>query len=240
MKQGFLMKVNADFSQRVVVRPNDEQWTQSPQESVDRLYLDRIGGEVARATSFVRFAPGSYFPVHIHGGGEEIFVLDGAFEDQNGVYAAGAYLRDPIGSSHAPSSRRGCTLFVKLWQFDPDDHDRVGIDTASGEWRKTPEGFAIQPLHHFAGVTTFLVRLDPGAILSRTIHPLGEEMIVLAGVCSDADGNYPAGTWIRDPGGHKQDLFSAEGCMLFVKTGHVASAAAEVARMDAAAGDASP
>ncbi len=148
------MKVNADFSQRVVVRPDDEQWTQSPQEGVDRLYLDRIGGEVARATSFVRFAPGSYFPVHIHGGGEEIFVLDGAFEDQNGVHAAGAYLRDPIGSSHAPSSRRGCTLFVKLWQFDPDDHDRVGIDTASGEWRKTPEGFAI------SGTASFCWRND--------------------------------------------------------------------------------
>ena len=61
-------------------------------------------------------------------------------------------------------------------------------------------------------------------------------MIVLAGACSDAEGNYPAGTWIRDPGGHKQDLFSADGCTLFVKTGHLALAAAEVSRLAEAGG----
>jgi hypothetical protein len=57
---------------------------------------------------------------------------------------------------------------------------------------------------------------------------------------SDAEGNYPAGTWIRDPGGHQQDLFSADGCILFVKTGHLALAAAEVSRLAAAAGGANP
>jgi anti-sigma factor ChrR (cupin superfamily) len=80
-------------------------------------------------------------------------------------------------------------------------------------------------LHHFSGVTTFLVRLDPGATLSRTIHPDGEELVVLAGACADALGAYPAGAWIRDPGGHAQDLFSAEGCTFLVKTGHLAAAA---------------
>jgi anti-sigma factor ChrR (cupin superfamily) len=194
---------------------------------VDRMMLDRIGGEVARATSFVRFAPGSAFPRHVHGGGEEIYVIEGGFEDENGVYAAGTYLRDPIDSSHAPVSRQGCTLFVKLRQFDDGDRERVDIDTASGEWRRAPEGFAIQPLHHFGGVTTFLVRLDPRATLSRVIHPHGEEVVVLAGACRDEAGEYPAGAWIRDPGGHPQNLYSAGGCTLLVKTGHLASAATE-------------
>jgi anti-sigma factor ChrR (cupin superfamily) len=217
------MIINADFSQRVVVRPDAGRWTWSPHPGVDRLMLDRIGGEIARATSFVRFAPGSAFPHHTHSGGEEVYVIDGVFEDENGVHAAGAYLRDPIGSSHAPFSPQGCTLFVKLRQFDKEDRDRVEIDTGSGEWRKAPEGFAIQPLHHFGGVTTFLVRLDPGSTLSRTIHTRGEEMVVVAGACSDAQGAYPAGAWIRDPGGHAQELFSAKGCTLFVKTGHLAA-----------------
>jgi anti-sigma factor ChrR (cupin superfamily) len=227
------MKINANFSQRIVVRPGEAQWTPSPHPGVDRLMLDRIGDEIARATSFVRFAPGSAFPHHTHGGGEEIYVIDGAFEDENGFHAAGTYLRDPIGSSHAPFSPHGCTLFVKLRQFDKDDADRVEIDTVAGEWRQAPEGFAIQPLHYFAGVTTFLVRLDPGVTLSRTIHSEGEEIVVLAGACADARGTYPAGAWIRDPGGHGQDLFSAEGCTLFVKTGHLA-AAAEAPGLDSA------
>jgi len=228
------MKINADFSQRIVVLPGEAQWTPSPHPGVDRLMLDRIGEEVARATSFVRFAPGSAFPHHTHGGGEEIYVIDGAFEDENGVHAAGAYLRDPIGSAHAPFSPHGCTLFVKLWQFDKEDVDRVEIDTASGEWREAPEGFAIQPLHYFGGATTFLVRLDPGATLSRTIHPDGEEIVVLTGACSDAEGTYPASAWIRDPGGHGQDLFSAEGCTLFVKTGHLAATANKAPGLDSA------
>lgn len=229
------MRINADFTRRIVVRRGDAQWTPSPQKGVERLMLDRIGGEVARATSFVRFAPETDFPGHTHGGGEEVYVIDGAFEDENGLHAAGAYIRDPIGSSHAPFSAQGCTLFVKLWQFDKDDHDHVEIDTASGEWRKAPEGFAIQPLHHFAGVTTFLVRLDQGATLNRAIHPDGEEMVVLAGACADAEGDYPAGTWIRDPGGRVQRLFSAGGCTLFVKTGHLAAAAAAARMADEAA-----
>jgi anti-sigma factor ChrR (cupin superfamily) len=218
------MRINADFSQRVIVRPGETQWTPAPQPGVDRLMLDRIGDEVARATSFVRFAPGSAFAPHTHGGGEELYVIDGVFEDENGVHAAGTYLRDPIGSSHAPFSSPGCTLFVKLWQFDKDDRDRVEIDTTSGHWRTAAEGLAIQPLHYFGGVTTFLVRLDPGATLSRMIHADGEETMVLAGACGDALGAYPVGTWIRDPGGRRQDLFSAEGCTLFVKTGHLAAA----------------
>lgn len=221
------MRINAEFSQRVVVRPGAAAWVASPQQGVDRIMLDRVGEEVARATSFVRFAPGAAFTHHTHGGGEELFVISGAFEDKNGVHAAGSYIRDPVGSSHAPVSGPGCTLFVKLWQFDKGDGDRVEINTAAGAWRTAPEGFAIQPLHYFGGVTTFLVRLDEGATLSRSIHPAGEEMVVLCGDCADAEGAYPPLSWIRDPGGRRQDLFSPGGCTLFVKTGHLAGVIAE-------------
>ncbi len=202
------MNVNADFSQRVVVRPDEERWAPSPQAGVERLYA-RPDWRGDRTRDKLRsFCAGSRLSQPYSRRRRRNLMLDGAFEDQNGVHAAGAYLRDPIGSSHAPSSPSGCTLFVKLWQFDTGDRGRVEIDTASSEWRKTPEGFAIQPLHHFAGVMTFLVRLDPGATLNRTIHPLGEEIVVLAGACSDAEGTYPACSWIRDPGGHDQALFS--------------------------------
>ena len=70
------MRLNADFAKRVVVRPEDRDWVASPSGGVERCMLDRIGDEVARATSLVRFAPGSQFDAHTHGGGEEFFVLD--------------------------------------------------------------------------------------------------------------------------------------------------------------------
>ena len=73
------MKLRSDFSKRVVVRPEDYDWVASPANGVDRMMLDRIGDEVARATTIVRFAPNSYFDAHIHDGGEEFLVLDGVF-----------------------------------------------------------------------------------------------------------------------------------------------------------------
>ena len=75
--------------------------------------LDRRGGEVARATSIVRYAPGSRFERHSHGGGEEILVLAGVFQDDQGSYPAGSWLRNPPGSVHRPWSEFGCTIWVK-------------------------------------------------------------------------------------------------------------------------------
>ncbi|MEO0699157.1 MAG: cupin domain-containing protein, partial [Pseudomonadota bacterium] len=85
------MEINADFSQAVFTHTNTMDWTQSPMPGVDRRMLDRIGDEVARATSIVRYAEGSAFPEHTHGGGEEYIVLEGVFSDEHGDYPAGTY-----------------------------------------------------------------------------------------------------------------------------------------------------
>ena len=53
------MRLNADFDQRVVVTPEAYRWVDSPMAGVERMMLDRIGDEVARATSLVRYAPNS-------------------------------------------------------------------------------------------------------------------------------------------------------------------------------------
>jgi anti-sigma factor ChrR (cupin superfamily) len=91
--------------------------------------LDRVGDEVARATSLVHYAPGSQFERHVHGGGEEILVLEGVFSDESGDHAAGTNLRNPPGSAHAPFSREGCLLFVKLRQFASGDLASVRVPT---------------------------------------------------------------------------------------------------------------
>ncbi|WP_200902934.1 cupin domain-containing protein, partial [Pseudomonas fluorescens] len=58
------MKLNSDLSQRVVVEPSSLQWVDSPATGIQRQLLERDGDEVARATSIVRYAPGSAFENH--------------------------------------------------------------------------------------------------------------------------------------------------------------------------------
>ena len=216
------MKIRPDFSEKAVVRPKEAEWVPSPQKGVDRLMLDRIGEEIARATTLVRFEPGSSFPFHEHGGGEEVFVVEGVFEDEFGRYPAGTYLRDPVGTAHAPFTKEGCTLFVKLWQFPQGDTSRIVIETRDGAWKAGgAEGVSLQPLHEFAGESTSLVRLAPGKHLPKETHPGGEEILVLEGTLSDEDGDYPAGSWLRQPPGSAHAPFSEKGCTLFVKTGHL-------------------
>src|SRR6202163_3148780 len=123
------MLINAELTERAVVETVDLPWTPSPMPGVARKMLERDGAEVARATSLVRYAAGSRFERHEHGGGEEILVLDGVLSDEQGDYPAGTYIRNPPGSSHAPFSKPGCTLFVKLRQFQADDDAGTVIDT---------------------------------------------------------------------------------------------------------------
>ncbi|MEM6791673.1 MAG: cupin domain-containing protein, partial [Myxococcota bacterium] len=69
------MELHADFSARVLVHSDQLDWVASPMPGVHRRMLDRIGDEVARATTIVRFAPGTHFSEHTHTGGEEFIVL---------------------------------------------------------------------------------------------------------------------------------------------------------------------
>lgn len=217
------MNLNDDFSMRIVAPAADAAWTPSPQSGVDRRMLDRVGGEVARATSIVRYAPGSRFDRHVHAGGEEILVLDGVFSDESGDHAAGSYLRNPPGSDHAPFSREGCLLFVKLRQFAPDDLVSVRCDTRSLPWRQgLVPGLSVMPLHSHDGVDTALVRWAPNTRFNAHVHPGGEEILVLEGVFSDDAGDYPAGTWLRSPRWSRHAPFTGPaGALIFVKVGHL-------------------
>ena len=220
------MNLNDDFSLRIVARAADAVWTPSPLPGVERRMLDRVGDEVARATSLVRYAPGSRFDRHVHGGGEEILVLEGVFSDETGDHPAGSYLRNPPGSSHAPSSREGCLLFVKLQQFDPADVRSVRIDTRSEPWRPgLVPGLAVMPLHSHDGVDTALVRWAPNTRFSTHAHPGGEEILVLEGVFNDEGGAYEAGTWLRSPRWSRHTPFTGpEGALIYVKVGHLGAA----------------
>jgi anti-sigma factor ChrR (cupin superfamily) len=222
------MKLNADFSQRVVVRPQDYAWVNSPAAGVDRMMLDRIGDEVARATTIVRFAPNSQFDAHTHGGGEEFLVLDGVFSDETGDFPAGSYVRNPIGTAHKPHiGPEGCTILVKLHQFAEDDTEQKVIDTRAERFNAgSAPGLTVLPLHSVPGENVALVRWAPGTRFASHAHWGGEEIFVIEGVFQDEHGDYPAGTWIRSPHLSRHDPWSEEGCLIYVKTGHLPQVAA--------------
>lgn len=216
------MQLNNDFSRTVVVHTGELAWQPSPVKGVERRMLERDGGEVARATSIVRYAAGARFPVHTHDLGEEIIVLAGEFADEHGVYPAGCYIRNPPGSSHAPFTAAGCTLFVKLRHMQPDDSERVVIDTTAGAWRPgLVDGLTVLPLAEFRGEHAALVRWQAGTVFQSHKHWGGEEIFVLDGVFEDEHGCYPAGTWLRNPHMSQHAPFSRQGCTIFVKVGHL-------------------
>jgi anti-sigma factor ChrR (cupin superfamily) len=219
-----MLLLNADYDRRVVVpAPDGASWVPSPEPGVHRHRLDRVGGEVARATSIVRYDAGSRFARHTHGGGEEYLVLEGTFCDEHGDHPAGTYVRNPPGSAHAPFSRDGCTLFVKLWQFAEGDADPVRIDTTRAAWRPgLVPGLSVMPLHEFDGVSTALVRWAPNTRFNAHAHPGGEEILVLQGLFRDEHGEYPARTWLRSPRWSRHAPFTGdEGALIFVKVGHL-------------------
>lgn len=159
------MLINADFNQRATVGANDYDWVVSPQPGVERVRLDRVGGERARATSIVRYSAGASFSPNQHPGGEEILVLSGTFADDEGSYPTGSYLRNPPGSSHAPSSPEGTVIFVKLWQMPADEQLKVRIDTRRPDaWQKAADR-EVCLLHTSACETVSLVRLSADAHL---------------------------------------------------------------------------
>ncbi|AFY29753.1 cupin domain-containing protein [Cyanobium gracile] len=215
-------QLHADPGQRVVVESGSLPWYPSPLAGVERRPLERDGGEVARATSIVRYAPGSRFAPHGHDGGEEFLVLEGVFSDEQGDYAPGTYVRNPVGSAHAPFSEAGCTILVKLRQMDPADQTRVVIDTGSSTFVPgLVPGLTVLPLHGFGTEQVALVRWEPGTRFPLHAHPGGEEIFVLEGVFEDEQGAYPAGTWLRNPPGSRHAPFSSDGCLIWVKTGHL-------------------
>jgi anti-sigma factor ChrR (cupin superfamily) len=218
------MKINANFDERIVINTEEMNWIPSPVPGVERKMLDRIGEEIARATSVVRYAPNSHFSAHTHGGGEEFLVLEGEFNDAAGCYPAGTYVRNPIGSSHAPwAGAEGAVIFVKLHQFDPQDGEHRVIQTREQAWYQgMVPGLKVMPLHEFGAEHVALVKWAPNTRFNPHQHWGGEEILVLEGVFCDEHGVYPAGSWLRSPHLSKHQPFTGpEGALIYVKTGHL-------------------
>ena len=217
------MQINADFSQRVAVHASRLPWVPSPMAGVERRMLDRIGDEVARATSLVRYAPGSHFSPHTHGGGEEFLVLEGVFQDEHGEFPAGSYVRNPPTSRHTPGSVPGCILFVKLWQFDPADRKEVKITTVAMAYEAAidRQGVELISLFRDSHEDVRLERWARGAAITLNV-PGGAEVLVLDGAFDESGESFEPQSWLRLPTGSVlQTKAGPEGCKVWIKTGHL-------------------
>ncbi len=216
------MELNSDILMRAAVDSRELEWIASPLPGVDRRMLERIGGEVALATSIVRYAPGSSFSAHTHGGGEEFIVLDGVFTDETGDFPEGSYVRNPPGSHHTPSSAPGCTIFVKLWQMPRDDQAFVRLNLFQKEgWQPGHAGEEVLTLHKTVHEQVDAVRWQAGMPAHQHIYRDGAEFFVVRGGFRDEQGSYGEGAWLRLPPGSEHTPMCEDGCLVYRKTGHL-------------------
>jgi ChrR Cupin-like domain len=207
------MELNADFTKRAVVHGATMPWQTSPIPGVERKMLDRVGDEVARATSIVRYAP------HIHGGGEEFLVLAGVFQDEHGDYPVGTYVRNPPTSRHRPGSVSGCIILVKLWQFDLDDRAQITINTGQQSYIAdlTRLGVSILSLFSDDRETVQLERWEANISIDL-LAPGGLEIFVIQGGFSEGGEVFQVYSWLRLPPNSRLVARSgSEGCQIWLK-----------------------
>lgn len=223
MRNSVCMEINANFDAPVTVHTKDLVWQASPMAGVDRLMLDRVGAEVARATSIVRYAKGSAFAEHTHSGGEEFVVLDGVFQDEYGDYPAGTYVRNPVGTHHIPRSDPGCTIFVKLWQFDPNDQEQLAIDLDAAPMVAVANQPGVRradlAIRDYERVS--LEQWDSSTEIELS-EAGGIEILILEGELDHLGDVYGQHDWLRWPAGESLILKAgSSGARLWVKRGHL-------------------
>ena len=223
----FLIGMNAtalhpDFSRTVALQTETLPWQPSPAPGVERRMLDRIGDEVARATSIVRYAPKSRFARHEHGGGEEFLVLDGVFSDEMGDYPKGTYVRNPRRSAHSPFTDEGCVIFVKLRQMDQADQRRVVVNADGPPDGSGPgEGMSRKLLHLFRPEVVTLESWVDGAEPEPAVLAGGAELLILTGTLKNGEALYPAGTWVRLAPGSEFEPVAVGPTRFWMKRGHL-------------------
>ncbi len=106
-----LRQMGESDTEQIVVDTRSGEWVERGNGlSALPLYSNAQTGEVVY---MVKFVPGATVAHDDHPAGEELFVVEGDLADEYGRYGPGTWVRAPAGSSHAPWSEGGCTLWVK-------------------------------------------------------------------------------------------------------------------------------
>lgn len=212
-----IIELRADRTVRHHVDTNTLAFEPSPGGEVNRKRLHLHGpAESGEVTSIVEYPAGSRFPEHGHPKGEEIFVLDGIFSDRAGDWGPGSFLLNPEGFRHAPFSKDGCLIFVKLRQYHQEKH--VAVDSEKLPWIPINLGLDCKMLYRDpgSGESIYLARFHQREDIHRT-YPLGLEMLVLSASISDEYGSYEAGHWVRMPPNSEHTIKVQEGGLAYVR-----------------------
>lgn len=216
------VNLNMDFTKPTAIKAEDMEWTPSLLPGVERRQLARENAESGHATSIVRYVPGSSFSEHVHGNGEEFLVIDGVFSDEGGHYGKGTYVRNPPGSRHAPYSKDGCTIFVKLCQMQPEGEPAIVAQIADIPWRASQsKAHRVKPLFCNEHETVRLEMLKPGAVLIAQDQTLGLEILVLKGYLQAMNEVYGPFSWLRLPPGFDPNISTNNGCEFWAKRNHL-------------------
>jgi hypothetical protein len=213
------MELNADFTKRAVMHGAEMSWQASPIPGVERKMLDRIGDEVARATTIVRYAPHSQFSPHTHGGGEEFLVLAGVFQDEHGDYPVGTYVRNPLTSRHTPGSASGCIILVKLWQFDPDDRTQITLNTTQQPYTPDLRRLGVSTLSLFTDEreTVQLEQWEANASIDL-LATYGLEIFTIQGSFRESSEVFQPDSWLRlPPDSRLLAQAGPQGCQIWLK-----------------------
>ena len=146
-------------------------------------------------------------------------MLDGVFSDESGDYPTGTYVRNPVGSSHTPATAPGCTIFVKLCQFQPGDNVQVVVRPEDRNWQALTPGIEVAGLHEFGAEAVRLVRWQASVELNLT-GVKGCEALLLEGSIKVGQEAYQ-NVWLRFPVGRDVRIAGTAGTMIMLKTGHL-------------------
>lgn len=191
--------LNMNFAQSVSIDTYKREWVASPMPGVWRKPLAREDAEQGHATSIVRYEPGASFSSHGHPKGEEILVLEGVFSDRTGDFPAGTYFRNPEGFNHAPFSKEGCIILVKLHQFQSDDSVHVTVQTNNAQWREVNHSLEQLNLHQHRDEQVFMLRSNADTEIDLSDAKSGLELFVIRGELHENGHSYEAGRWLRRP-----------------------------------------
>ena len=211
--------LNMDFTRPVSIETLKQDWAPSPMPGVWRKPLAREEAERGHATSIVSYEAGAAFSPHGHPKGEEILVLEGVFSDQSGDYSAGTYFRNPEGFSHAPFSKGGCVILVKLHQFQPDDSAHITVQTDQESWDEVSSGLERLVLHQHNSEQACMYRSSKPVVVSLPSDG-GLEVFIISGSLQENNNEMAAGTWLRRPVS-EADYHLAANSLIWVKSGHL-------------------
>lgn len=216
--------LHADMTLVVHVDTTSMAWAASPAQGVERKRLELIGDAEPQLTTLVRFQPGSCFSEHTHDGGEEFLVLDGVFSDETGDYGPGSYIRNPPGTRHAPFTDQGCTILVKLRQFQSGDQRQCVTDSQGYEtnaWSTLTQGIAYLLLHEYGDEKISLLRMETDTSLPKALYPHGLEFYVIEGELLVGEVIAVQGYWLRLPPDVGLEIKSRKKCLCYLKQGPI-------------------